>query len=98
MKLLDERLPDGSRHFSRLPSTVDWKRVRDHVPLLPEAKIVNFIDSEMSSAWLDFSFRGHRFLIKIYDGLLHFFVDDPLCSDLILFQVGRHFEQLMENT
>ncbi len=26
---------------------------------------------------------------------VHLFVDDPQCSDLILYQVGRHFERLM---
>jgi hypothetical protein len=98
MILLDERLSDGSRHFTLLPPVADWESLRDHVPLLPGARVMNFIDAEMSRGWLDFSYRGYRFLIKNRDGQLHFSVDDPLCSDLILFQVGRHFEQLSDKT
>ncbi len=95
MKLIDERTPDGSRHFSRLHHVADWENVRDHALLLPGAEIANFVRSELAEAWLDFSFRGHRFQIRSRQQHLHLFVDDPQCSDLLLYQVGRHFERLM---
>ncbi len=98
MKLIDERTPDGSRRFSYLPWVADWQSVRDHVLRLSGAKMVNFIGGEMAQDWLDFSYRGRRFLIRARDDGLHLFVDDPQCSDLILYQVGRHFEQLLEKS
>lgn len=96
MKLIDERTLDGSRRFTHLPQVADWISVRDHVSLLPGAEMVNFIGGEMAQDWLDFAFHGRRFLIRGHDDHLHLFVDDPQCSDLILYQVGRHFEQLPE--
>ena len=95
MKLIDERTSDGSRHFSRLPRAVAWEAVRDHALLLPGAEMVNFVENELAEAWLDFSFRGRRFLIRSRDEHIHLFVDDPQRSDLILYQVGRHFERLL---
>ena len=95
MKLIDERTPDGSRHFARLPKIVPWEAVRDHIPLLGSAKVVNYVEGGVASPWLDFTFRGHRFLIHSHENQFRLFVRDPLCSDLILFEVGRHFEELL---
>jgi hypothetical protein len=95
MRLIDERTADGSRHFSRLPGGADWGEVCDHALRLPGVEIAGFVRSELADAWLDFSFRGHRFRVRSRQGRLHLFVDDPQCSDLILYQVGRHFERLM---
>ncbi len=95
MKLIDQRTSDGLRYFSRLPHMADWEGVRDHALLLPGAEIANFVESGLAEAWLDFFYRGHRFQIRSRQQHLHLFVDDPQCSDLILYQVGRHFERLM---
>jgi hypothetical protein len=94
MMLIDERTPDGSRRFARLRTITPWEVVRDHVLLLENAKLVNFVGGQVTHGWLDFSFRGHRFLIHSHENLLHLYVHDPQCSDLILFQVGQHFEKL----
>ena len=94
MKLIDERTPDGSRHFARLPKVAPWEVVRDHVLLLGSAKVVNYIADEAVSPWLDFTFRGHRFVIHSHENQLRLFVHDPQCSDLILYEVGSHFERL----
>ena len=58
--------------------------------------MLNFVDEEIAPAWLDFTYRGHRFLIHSHENQLHLFVDDPQCPDLLLFQVGSHFEPLVE--
>lgn len=96
MKLIDERTLNGSRRFTHLPRVASLESVRDHVELLPGAEMVNFIGGEMAQDWLDFSFRSCRFLIRGHDDHFHLFVDDPLCSDLILYKVVRHFEQLLK--
>jgi hypothetical protein len=96
MKLIDERVADGSRHFAELPRVTPWQAVRDHVLLLASAKVINYVDEGMASPWLDFTFRGHRFLIHTHENRLRLFVRDPQCSDLILFEVGSHFERLVE--
>ena len=95
MKLIDERASDGSRHFAKLPKISPWEVVRDHVLLLGSAKVVNYIDEGIASPWLDFTFRGHRFLIHCHENQLRLFVRDPQCSDLILYEVGTHFERLL---
>jgi hypothetical protein len=95
MMLIDERAADGSRHFARLPKVTPWQVVRDHVLLLDSAKVINYVDEGIASPWLDFAFRGHRFLVHSHENQLRLFVCDPLCSDLILYEVGRHFERLL---
>ena len=94
MKLIDERTPDGSRHFARLKTISPWETVRDRVLLLGNAEVGNYVGDELAYGWLDFSFRGHRFLIHSHENHIHLYVSDPQCSDLILFQVGQHFEKL----
>jgi hypothetical protein len=95
MRLIDERTPDGSRHFAELPTTASWKVVRDYVLLLGSAEVINYIDDEIATPWLDFSFRGHRFLIHNHENRLRLYVCDPQCSDLILYEVGIHLERLL---
>ena len=95
MKLIDERTPDGSRHFAKLPKIAPWEVVRDHVLLLGSARVVNYVGEGPSEPWLDFTFRGHRFLIHSHENQFRLFVRDPQCSDLILYEVGLHFEQLL---
>ena len=94
MKLIDERTPDGSRFFAKLPKIDPWEVVRDHVLLLGNAKVVNCVD-ESIQPWLDFTFRGHRFVIHTHENQFRLYVHDPQCSDLILFEVGVHFERLL---
>jgi hypothetical protein len=95
MRLVDQRTRDGSRHFARFPQAATWGAICDHVMLLPGAEMVNFVAEWPARAWLDFRFRRHRFLINARDGLFHLFVRDPQCPDLILYQVGYHFERLL---
>ncbi len=95
MKLIDERTPDGSRHFAKLPKIAPWETVRDHVLLLGIARVVNYVGDGPGQPWLDFTFRGHRFLIHCHENQLRLFVRDPQCSDLILYEVGLHFERLL---
>jgi hypothetical protein len=94
MKLIDERTPDGSRYFARLPKVAPWEVVRDHVLLLGNARVVNYVGNGPGEPWLDFTFRGHRFLIHAHENQFQLFVRDPQCSDLVLYEVGLHFEQL----
>jgi hypothetical protein len=96
MKLIDIRTRDGSRHFLSLPQSTAWIAVRGHAMRLPQLEILNFVDSEDLQARLEFLFLGHRFLIQGIDRQHHFFVSDPNCSDLIVYQVARHFSQLAE--
>ena len=96
MKLIDKRTRDGSRHFATLPQIVTWGGVCDHILLLPGAETINFIADWPGRAWIDFQFRQHRFAINARIGLFRLFVRDPQCPDLILYQVGCHFERLIE--
>ncbi len=97
MKLLDERTLDGSRHFARLPKIAPWEVVRDHALLLGDAKLINEVgENGAVRPRFDFTFRGHRFLIHSHENQFLFFVSEPQCSDLILFEVGLHFERLLE--
>lgn len=95
MMLIDARTRDGSRHFTSLPQAAAWEDIHDHAMLLAGAEMLNCVVGELARAWIDFSFRRHRFRIHARDGLYRLFVRDPQCPDLILYQVGAHFEQLL---
>jgi hypothetical protein len=95
MRLLDERTADGSRHFARLPMAVDWSMVIGHASLLSGARIANSTGDEIASPWFDFLFRGHRFLVRSHEDHVRLSVSDPQCPDLLLFEVGVHFERLL---
>jgi len=94
MRLIDLRTADGSRQFACLPQDVAWDAVRDHALRLPDAQVIGFVGEEIAPPWLDFSFRGHRFVVHGRHGQLQFFVRQPHCPDLILFQVAQHFAEL----
>ena len=96
MKLIDIRTADGSRHFVGLPKRVPWQALRDHLSELHGSQVVHFVTGGPSEAWLDFSYRGHRFAVRNGGAEYHFFVSDPLCSDMDLYQVACHFQGLLE--
>ena len=95
MRLIDHRTEDGSRHFASLPKSCTWHALRDHVLLLPGAEIVNFVADRVKQAWIDFTYRDHRFSVNHREGKFCFYVCDPLCPDLILYQVASHCEGLL---
>jgi hypothetical protein len=99
-RIIDMRMTDGSRHFGALPETYttdppQWYALRDHVALLPGARLSGFATDEIFEAWIDFELGEHRFAINNQSGEWWFFVDDPACPDALLGQVLVHFERLL---
>lgn len=94
-ELLNIIMKDGSRHFGDLPQSTDWHQLRDHLEHLDGAKITGFITDNITEAWIDLSFRGHRFSVNDQFGQYWFFVDDPKCSDEILEAVLSHCELVL---
>lgn len=95
MRLLDQRTNDGSREFAALPQTAGWEVICQHAQLLASADCPVSAGDE-PGAWFEFGYRQNRFLLTAGDGVVRLFVRDPQCPDLILYHVGRHFEQLLE--
>lgn len=95
MKLIDERAPDGSRNFARLPRVAPINALRDHALLLENANVVNYVEKSVAKPWFDFTFRGNRFLVHCDKSQFQLSVRDPQCPDLTLFEVGHHFERLL---
>ena len=94
--IFDFRMHDGSRNFTDLPLSRDWYEVRDHVSALTGAILTGFVTDDVTEAWIDFSYRGHRFSINNQYGDYWFFVDDPACPDEILTLVRSHWASLLE--
>lgn len=95
MKLIDRRTDDGSRRFARLPKGATWEALRDHVAKLAGSEIEDLVVPRIEEPWLRFTYQGHRFLVRNHDGGFHFFVSDPLCSDMHLYRVASHCERLL---
>ena len=93
MRLIDERTRDGSRHFASLPQTASWGD-----PLRLCAAVAGRQDDQFCGGGArqgvarlplpraPFPDRRPRRRFRL-------FVRDPQCLDLILYQVGYHFER-----
>lgn len=95
MRLIDRRTDDGSRHFTSLPEGSSWYALRAHILLLRGAEIANFIVEGVAEPWLDFTYHDHRFSVRREGGQLGFFVRDPQCPDVTLYEVASHCERLL---
>jgi hypothetical protein len=95
MKLLDHRTDDGSRHFARLPTPVHWQSLCDHLARLRGARIANCVLPGIAAPWVEFTYQGHRFLIRGQDGEVCLFVRDPQCSDVLVYRVATYCERLL---
>ena len=94
-RLLNIEMNDGSRHFGDLPQTVLWHELRNHIKILDGAEVTDFVTDNVTEAWIEFSYRGHRFSINDQFGSYWFFVNDPGCPDEILEAVLSHCELLL---
>ena len=94
--LFETRMSDGSRHFVDMPEVVFFDELADHVELLEDAEITEFITDGVVEMWLEFDFRGHQFSVGNQLGDYWFFVRDPNCPEEILFEVIDHFRTLLE--
>lgn len=89
-ELFNLTMKDGSRHFGDLPQTALWHDLRDHIENLGDATITDFVTDNVTEAWIDFTYRGHRFSVNDQYGDYWFFVADPKCPDDILNAVLAH--------
>jgi len=94
-KLINIIMNDGSRHFAGLPESIGWEELRNHIERLAGAQVTDFISDNVTEAWIDFTYRGHRFSINNQFGEYWFFVVDPQCSDEILQAVLVHCESVL---
>ena len=94
-ELLNIIMADGSRHFGDLPQSILWNQLRDHIECLPGAKITDFITDNITEAWIDFTYCGHRFSVNDQFGEYWFFVDNPACSDEILTALLSHCQLVL---
>ena len=92
-KIYSMIMHDGSRHFAALPETITWEALRDHIALLSSAEVTGFITDHITEAWIDFTFKGHKFSANNQYGDYWFFVEDVECPDDILTEVMVHCEK-----
>ena len=95
VQLLNMTMNDGSRHFAALPESKSWYELRDCIAALPGAQVTDFITDRVVEAWIDFTYRGHRFSAKNQFGEFWFFVQDPACREEILDEVALHCAGLL---
>lgn len=86
---------DRSRHFAFLPQTVSWYGLREHIATLDGAVITDLVTDAVIEAWIDFTYRGHKFTINNQSGDWWFFVNDPSCPDSTLSELRAHCRGLL---
>jgi hypothetical protein len=95
MKLLQDKMHDGSRNFLLLPtgSTPPIRlvfRVFSLWGAFPTAYIPGLDES-----WIDFRYKSNKFSINDQYGDFLFFVENPSCPDSVLLEVASHFEKIL---
>ena len=90
--LLGDPSNDSPRIFVELWDTQDWPEVRSHLALLPHIAELQFAHGEEHIAFI---FRGHRFRFYRGSGEYTGVVEDPACSDDVLFAVADHLNRLL---
>ena len=95
MKLIDKRTEDGSRHFVSLPNGATLGDLREHLVYLGGVEVREFVSRRVEEPWFEFTYRGNRFAIRRRGDQYHFFVRNPLCSDVELYQLASYCEQLL---
>jgi hypothetical protein len=95
MQLLNHRMVDGSRQFAALPESMPWNQLGDHLARLRGVQVTKFLTDGVIEAWIDFTFRGHKFTINNQLGEYWFFVAEKNCSDEILGKVAHHCKELL---
>ncbi|HYE73121.1 MAG TPA: hypothetical protein VEF04_07320 [Blastocatellia bacterium] len=94
-ELLNVVMNDGSRRFGELPQTVLADKLRDHIERLDGVIVTSFVTDNVTEAWIDFTYCGHRFSINDQFGYYWFFVDTPDCPDEILKSILFHCKELL---
>lgn len=90
IQLIDLSMHDGSRHFGSLPECFPFEELRDHLTKLPGTKVTSFVSDGVTEAWIHFKYQQHTFAGNTQLGEWWFFVDDPTCSDEVLWAVLNH--------
>lgn len=94
-KIFSFIMPDGSRNFADWPETFSWEILREYLTNLDGIEINGFLTDHVTEAWIDFSYRGHKFSINNQNGNYLFFVDNPNCADEILLEIIRQCEKML---
>ena len=84
---------DGSRFFIDLPQTIGWADLRDHIDLLPGAKVTGFRTERDTETWMGFNYKEHTFSITNFPGDYWCFVKDCQCPEETLAEVVDHCER-----
>lgn len=95
MRLIDRRTDDGSRHFASLPKTEDLGVLRDRLAQCPDVRIIESAHEEIARPWIDFFYQGHRFSIRQRGEEAWFFVNNPQCSDIMLYKIVAYCREKM---
>lgn len=96
MRLVDERTIDGSRRFARLTYAGDWPDLFQCAVASSNHGALPLANVSLQGNKLCFCYRGYQFHVTRRDGELCLVVRDPLCCDLLLYQVACHFGKLLD--
>ncbi|TLD70560.1 hypothetical protein FEM03_12625 [Phragmitibacter flavus] len=94
VKLVDHRMPDGSRLFIEFPIRHPWSLIHSHLATLDELTITRFVTDDITEGWLDFTFLHHEF--TVHDPLDSYlvFVKAPACDIFIQLEILEHLRNL----
>lgn len=89
---------DGSCCFMDFLPTdiIGFNNLYDYLGTLVGVKKTGILTDNITGAWMDFRYRGHKFSVNNVMGEYWFFVRDPECPDEILNDVVKYCAGLLE--
>ncbi len=91
-KLIDIRMADGSRHFADAGFVAPVLLVA-HLRRVPGLTVTDVLDTPVE-AWIDFTYRGHRFTMNNPLNEYSVFVEDPACPEAVLSEVASYVQRV----
>ncbi len=89
-------MKDGSRKFAELPQVALWQELCEHLRAYNGIVVSNLLTDNITEGWIDFTYRGHSFVINDQFGDYWFFVDKPTCPDDVLNELINHCQLLLK--
>jgi hypothetical protein len=84
-----------SIRFYQHPQTCFWHEVRERLSALQGVRITSAVDDPVIGSWIDFSFRGHDFMIHAEAGTFIFSAVGRNPPDDLCAEIQSHFETLL---
>ena len=82
--LLNFKANDNIRNFYAFPFHIDWYKINDRLNSISDIEVNDFITDGIIEAWIDFTYKNHKFSINNQFSEYWLFDNSGECEEEIL--------------